>query len=209
MAISDSTRSKSETISNLTASSIAAFISRLFTHPLDTVKTRVQVSNKPLPLLPTFIDLLKTGGLYRGLPIALTLSVPGLSVYLTAYDISKQKISSQFPYLGTNSVFNHLGSAAIAETFSGLFWTPMEVLKSKQQVENFPLTPTKSGRSTVTSLGSTNSFSTITSETPKSSVPTNQCQAPISTLELARKIYRHEGILGFYRGYFITLGVFV
>jgi hypothetical protein len=30
-----------------------------------------------------------------------------------------------------------------------------------------------------------------------------------STMSLARQIYQFEGLLGFYRGYFITLGVFV
>ncbi|KAF9363739.1 hypothetical protein BGX34_003428 [Mortierella sp. NVP85] len=70
-----------------------------------------------------------------------------------------------------------MASAAVAEVSSGLFWTPMEVLKSKQQVE--------------------------TLSAPASS------RKPISTRELARMIYRQEGVQGFYRGYFITLGVFV
>ncbi|KAF9296154.1 hypothetical protein BGZ74_010455 [Mortierella antarctica] len=125
-----------DTLNNLMASSAAALCSRLCTHPLDTVKTRVQVANTPQHLFPTFLHLLRTGGLYRGLPIALTLSVPGLSVYLTTYDVAKEALSKQFPaHMRDDSVANHMLSAGVAEVCSGLFWTPMEVLKQKQQIE--------------------------------------------------------------------------
>lgn len=183
-----STSSSDNTLHSLVASSVAALCSRLCTHPLDTVKTRVQVSNTPLPLLPTFFALLRDGGLYRGLPVALTLSAPALSVYLTAYDLSKDAIARRFPHLGSDSVFNHMASAVVAEVSSGLFWTPMEVLKSKQQVENLSrIRASGSAAAPTAALG----------------------HKPIGTWELARRIYHQEGLQGFYRGYFITLGVFV
>ncbi|KAF9406686.1 hypothetical protein BGZ94_002989 [Podila epigama] len=161
-----------DTLGNLLASSAAALCSRLCTHPLDTLKTRVQVANTSQPLFSTFLSLARSGGLYRGLPIALSLSVPGLSVYLTTYDLAKNTLSRHFPtHLHRDSVSIYLLSAGIAEVASGLFWTPMEVLKSKQQVESAKHTRTK-------------------------------------TLDLARMIYRQYGLAGFYRGYFITLGVF-
>ncbi|KAF9385115.1 hypothetical protein CPB97_005122 [Podila verticillata] len=176
-----------DTLNNLMASSAAALCSRLCTHPLDTVKTRVQVANTPQHLFPTFLHLLRTGGLYRGLPIALTLSVPGLSVYLTTYDAAKNAFSKQFPGQLQDSVANHMLSAGVAEVCSGLFWTPMEVLKQKQQIET----------------GSRMTSSTL-------AAPAQQQQSVrTKTLDLAKMIYRQEGLAGFYRGYFITLGVFV
>jgi len=174
-----------DTLNNLMASSAAALCSRLCTHPLDTVKTRVQVANTPQHLFPTFLHLLRTGGLYRGLPIALTLSVPGLSVYLTTYDVAKNALSKQFPEHMQDSVANHMLSAGVAEVFSGLFWTPMEVLKQKQQIE-------------------TGSRMSLTSGSAQL-----QQSVRTKTLDLAKMIYRQEGLAGFYRGYFITLGVFV
>ncbi|KAF9578592.1 hypothetical protein BGW38_005537, partial [Lunasporangiospora selenospora] len=131
-----------DSLNNLAASSAAALCSRLCTHPLDTLKTRIQVSNTPQPLLPTFVSLAKSGGLYRGLPIALTLSVPGLSVYLSVYDLCKDTLSSTSrsftpgylrSILESSSAANHMLSGLVAEVASGLFWTPMEILKSKQQ----------------------------------------------------------------------------
>ncbi|KAF9979006.1 hypothetical protein BGZ65_006765 [Modicella reniformis] len=201
------TGSDQGTVNRLIASTIAALCSRLCTHPLDTVKTRVQVSNTPLPLLPTFLNLLQNGGLYRGLPIALALSAPGLSVYLTVYDLSKDAISRcyRFPYLSSDSVINHMASAVVAEVSSGLIWTPMEVLKSKQQVENM----TFSSSSITSSTTTTTTSGTHHHKAVAAAVAATSNRKPISTVELARRIYHQEGLLGFYRGYFITLGVFV
>ncbi|KAG0376764.1 hypothetical protein BGX24_007267 [Mortierella sp. AD032] len=185
------------TISNVLASSTAALCSRLCTHPLDTLKTRIQASNSSQGLIPTFVELVRGRSLYRGLPIALALSVPGLSVYLTTYDLAKDRLSRQFDSFGADTVRNHMMSGMIAEVCSGLFWTPMEILKSKQQVENM------SPGVYSTSAGARKSVpSSFASKTLPSLSPT-------STWSLARQIYQHEGLLGFYRGYFITLGVFV
>ncbi|KAF9908138.1 hypothetical protein EC991_010158 [Linnemannia zychae] len=195
------------TLSNLLASSTAALCSRLCTHPLDTLKTRIQVSNSSQGLIPTFVELVRTHNLYRGLPIALALSVPGLSVYLTAYDLAKDRLSRQFDSFGTDTVQNHMMSGMIAEVCSGLFWTPMEILKSKQQVENMSPGAGKFPSSSV----APNVSPSLSSSATSSTVPSAQSTIPkyTSTWSLARRVYQHEGLLGFYRGYFITLGVFV
>ncbi|KAF9135476.1 hypothetical protein BGW39_002622 [Mortierella sp. 14UC] len=202
------------TLSNLLASSTAALCSRLCTHPLDTLKTRIQVSNSSQGLIPTFVELVRTHNLYRGLPIALALSVPGLSVYLTTYDLAKDRLSRQFDSFGVDTVRNHMMSGMIAEVCSGLFWTPMEILKSKQQVENMSSdvysTFTGAGKS-VPSSTTTNVSSSLQPSVASSAANSAHSTIPkyTSTWSLARQIYRHEGLLGFYRGYFITLGVFV
>ncbi|KAF9914126.1 hypothetical protein BX616_008905 [Lobosporangium transversale] len=208
------------TFNTLIASSIAAFTSRLCTHPLDTLKTRVQASNSPLPLLPTFVNLVKNKELYRGLPIALTLSVPALSVYLTAYDLSKDRLSKHFSYFGSNTVINHMASAVVAEISSGLFWTPMEVLKSKQQVENMSshsLSSLSSIPSAATSASLPKSPQSRSSTGALPSSKTKACHIPtasfsttrttatglrtaVRTFDLAKMIYRQEGLRGFYRG---------
>ena len=70
---------------------------------------------------------------YRGLPIALIFSVPALSSYLWAYDTSKTLLSAS-GILGTEqSALVHAAGAGMAEAVSGIFWTPMEVIKNKQQ----------------------------------------------------------------------------
>ncbi|KAG0229480.1 hypothetical protein BGW42_001570 [Actinomortierella wolfii] len=185
-----------DTVANLSASTIAALCSRLLTHPLDTIKTRVQASSSGQSDGQIVRNIIKSRGLYRGLPVALTLSVPGLSVYLTVYDLSKQVFArTSAAALKDGTVWNHMAAATVAEVSSGLFWTPMEVLKQKQQVQDMARhrldrCPTSAGSASAPS-------------------PTPTSFKPISTLQLAKRIYQHEGLLGFYRGYFITLGVFV
>ncbi|KAL7748191.1 heme peroxidase [Sorochytrium milnesiophthora] len=72
-------------------------------------------------------------GLYRGLPVALLFSLPGVSTYLYVYDASKAALAMT-GWLTLQSPVNHLVSATLAETVSGLFWTPLEVIKTRQQV---------------------------------------------------------------------------
>ncbi|KAJ3091070.1 hypothetical protein HK102_001796 [Quaeritorhiza haematococci] len=169
-------------------SSIAAFITRCTTHPLDTLKTRIQyssaspASHETIPsqgaLRSTLKTTLQTEGvraLYRGLPVALVFSVPGLGFYLASYDYFKAQLAGSrvlegLGVGGVDSVVVHGLAGACAEGISGAFWTPMEVLKNKLQVA-------------------------VTNNT--------------TTFQLAKSIYRNEGLRGFFRGYWLSLGVFI
>ncbi|KAJ3087272.1 hypothetical protein HK102_011454, partial [Quaeritorhiza haematococci] len=184
-----------DTLFTLLASSVAALLSRLATHPMDTVRVRMQVSSDPdgtsgqekessEPLLHedsltnasvlfgdpadetrglredqlnsrenanrdvtkarekmkrkrmgTFGMLFKIlreeglRGIYTGVGTALVFSVPALTTYLVVYESSKLALSLLLP----TAVIIHLLSAALAEMSSNLFWTPMEIIKSRQQ----------------------------------------------------------------------------
>ncbi|ORY53238.1 mitochondrial carrier [Rhizoclosmatium globosum] len=159
-------------------SSIAAFVTRLIVHPLDTIKTRVQ--NGTTEQSRSIISVLRStkhlGSLYNGISVTLALSVPGLAVYLSTYELAKRNVGLAFSRDGVtpaNNVFVHALAGTAAECLSGFLWTPMEVMKSKLQVET-------------TATGGTS-----------------------ATMDLAKRIYREEGMRGFFRGYFITLGVFI
>ncbi|OZJ02256.1 hypothetical protein BZG36_05036, partial [Bifiguratus adelaidae] len=183
---------------NLYASSVAAIAARLATHPLDTLKTRLQASSQTLgqqTLLSTVNDVLKHEtplAFYRGLPVALVFSVPALSTYLTTYDKSKIYIDAH-SHLDKTSVWNHLAAGCVAEVVSGVFWTPMEVLKNRLQTDSmhYSFIPTSPSSSANTLAASKQE---LTSK---------------KTMALAREIYAEEGLYGFYKGYFVTLAVFV
>ncbi|CAG8650615.1 17718_t:CDS:2 [Funneliformis caledonium] len=158
---------------NIIASSIAATTARLITHPLDTIRVLLQTdttytltrkSSSP------FIQLIRKTpfkSYYNGLAIATTLGIPALSSYLFVYDKAKYYLSSRLNVSDT-STLNYMLSGAMAETCSGIFWTPMEVLKSKLQSRN-----------------------------------------GINTLQMSKLILKNEGIRGFFRGYLLTLAVYV
>lgn len=111
---------------NIMCSTIAAFTTRLITHPLDTVKTRIQLQSDGIGktrsgIIPTIVNLYKTGGIkgiYPGLCISLVFSVPAMATYLTLYDESKKWFDGK----PVNPIFVHGFAAIVAESTSGLFW---------------------------------------------------------------------------------------
>ncbi|KAJ1979699.1 hypothetical protein H4R33_005654 [Dimargaris cristalligena] len=204
---------------------LAAVASRLCTHPLDTIKTRIQADQGQVqPNWRTVVRHTLTTepvrSLYRGLPVALGFSIPALTTYLTTYEAVKEGLhqwsqrqlatiskddhhhtvtSSSSPagscptglksawarpiigLLSHHSMGNYAVSAMCAEMLSGLIWTPMEVMKNRLQVirRTGPLGP----------------------EIP--------LRGGSHTLALASQIYRTQGIAGFFRGYWLSIAVFV
>ncbi|KAI8641869.1 mitochondrial carrier domain-containing protein [Parasitella parasitica] len=149
----------------LFASSTAGLVARCITHPMDTIKTRLQASTAGSRYVWRNIKL---SSLYRGLPVTLVFSIPALSVYLSCYEASKQVLDSKYR-IQRHSVWSHLVSGCAAEVAAGLLFTPMEVMKNRMQ--------TQPGRN--------------------------------SSISLAVRIIRSEGIRGFYKGYWMGLVVFV
>ncbi|KAI8802738.1 mitochondrial carrier domain-containing protein [Cladochytrium replicatum] len=170
-------------------SASAALVTRCITHPLDTLKTILQADasssasthcrHRP-SLIQTASSILRTEGiraLYRGISVSVAFSVPAMSTYLTSYDVMKATLGHWLPG-GEESALVHGASAVVAEGLSGLFWTPMEVLKNRLQTNR--------------SQGMDRGLSDIK-----------------KTANLAASVYRAEGLRGFYKGYLLSLGVFV
>ncbi|KAG1441073.1 hypothetical protein G6F56_011643 [Rhizopus delemar] len=101
--------------------------------------------------------------------VARLITYPSLTTYLTTYTTTKIFLDSlALPLLSQNDLLNHAIAGLLAEAAAGLFFTPMEVVKSQLQIEHHH-----------------------------------------TTLSLSQHIAKHEGLAGFYRGYWITLAVFV
>ncbi|CAG8561904.1 15372_t:CDS:2 [Acaulospora morrowiae] len=124
---------------------------------------------------------------YSGISVAIAIGIPALSTYLYMYDNTKYYLSTK---LGINNdrVINHMISGALAETVSGMFWTPMEVVKSKLQTGVGYVKEDFRGNTIGKVVGRDNRG---------------------GTLNLIRMIFDKEGIRGFYRGYFLALAVFI
>ncbi|KAI9498343.1 mitochondrial carrier domain-containing protein [Zychaea mexicana] len=167
----------------LFASSVAALTARVFTHPIDTIKTRLQVRSTTgheyqqlkqviLPVEESNRNVFGTlRSLYRGLPVTLLFSVPALSVYLTCYETTKAHLAHRGGLFDRDGILNHLASGCLAEVAAGVLFTPMEVMKNQLQTQG---------------VGSSR-----------------------SAWSLAQHIWQAEGIKGFFRGYWMGLAVFV
>ncbi|ORZ17292.1 mitochondrial carrier domain-containing protein [Absidia repens] len=187
------------------ASSIAAISARLCTHPIDTIKTRLQANNQPRTPGQSYgqwLTFIITQGntthssaawkvprqLYSGLSVTLLFSVPALSVYLSCYEASKRYLD-QHNLAAHDKLANHMLSGGAAEIMAGTLFTPMEVLKNQLQ------TTTSASAKTI-----------MNHEPPSHHVrSTNTATA----WPLAKKIFRQEGLAGFYRGYWMGLVVFL
>ncbi|GAA5893278.1 hypothetical protein JCM8208_004396 [Rhodotorula glutinis] len=122
----------------LVASSLASISARLCTHPLDTIRIRIQTAGYPVPPIKELVPRPRIRSLYAGLPVAVGFSVPALSVYLSVYEASKRYFSETWlpqdkapGLLQQLPVFVAAGTAA--EFASGAIWTPLDVLKSRLQ----------------------------------------------------------------------------
>ncbi|GAA5927359.1 uncharacterized protein JCM15063_005873 [Sporobolomyces koalae] len=125
----------------IAASSASAISARLCTHPLDTVRIRIQTAGAIIPPLKQLVPAPRLRNLYAGLPVAIGFSVPALSVYMLTYETTKRYIAENFiskhekpTLLQQLPIFVAAGTAA--ELASGAIWTPLDVLKSRLQKGN-------------------------------------------------------------------------
>ncbi|OBZ81516.1 putative mitochondrial carrier C4G8.08, partial [Choanephora cucurbitarum] len=132
----------------------------------DTIKTRLQTKSTQYDLLvdPASQVEMKPTSLYRGIGITLLFSVPALTVYLVCYEWSKLYLDAIG--LPKDVLLNHAISGSLAELAAGIFFTPMEVIKSQLQINHQ------------------------------------------STWQLVQMM-RLEGLASFYRGYWMSIAVFL
>ncbi|RHZ71852.1 hypothetical protein Glove_251g39 [Diversispora epigaea] len=191
--------------SNIIDSTIAATVAGLCTHPLDAMRVRPQTTSSTFPIssgLPKsliikkspIIQLNRTTPLksnYSGISITAILGISALSSYLFIYDNSKYYISEKFG-IRDDKMINHTISGALAEVVSGVFWTPMEVLKSKLQ------------------MGFINNENNIyINKVNINKMNWNNLMNKSHTINLIGSLFIMEGILGFFKGYLLSLAVFV
>ncbi|KAI8341339.1 mitochondrial carrier domain-containing protein [Chlamydoabsidia padenii] len=165
----------------LFASSVAAVTARLVTYPIDTIKIRIQASTQKITIKEALMDH-SFFSLFDGLWVTLVMCVPALSVYLATYDSTKLILSTQLGW-SMLSIWTHLVSGCMAEVLSGLFFTPMEVIKGRMQNRQ-----------------NSDSGLLLSHDTAKDNHTTASC---------IKSTYSNEGLKGFYKGYWITLFVFV
>eukprot|EP01135_Chromosphaera_perkinsii_P009385 Nk52_evm61s1737 gene=Nk52_evmTU61s1737 len=184
--------SQHDVLFHIAGSALAGAVSRGITHPMDTIKARLQVvksvsessfsgSKSLAGIGSASVEngrrqqgvgamgrriLQKEGlrGLYNGVGVSMSLSAPATASFLVSYDYFKAQMVRRGG--GADSPVVHLSCGVFAELVSGFVWTPMEVVKQKAQVY---------------------------SKSPKT---------------VFKEIYKKGGALGFLRGYWASVGVF-
>ena len=128
---------KSNIVSNALASAAAGIIGRLFTHPLDTAKARLQSLNGAsyrgsMDVMAKTFRSEGIKGLYRGFPTVIAGGTPGTVLYLCGYDIFKDEISSALSASNSNNSSKnneetfavHFAAGILAEAVACLIYVP-------------------------------------------------------------------------------------
>lgn len=121
---------------NLACGAIARFAQISAMYPVDTIKTRVQVSRSVTTSAGSAASKLRAavakGGLYRGLPMSLAGNVPYGMITFGLYETIKTEVfAKRFPAVPKSLAI--VLSACIGDSVGSLALTPAEVVKSKTQ----------------------------------------------------------------------------
>ncbi|KAI8824529.1 mitochondrial carrier domain-containing protein [Fimicolochytrium jonesii] len=221
----------------IVASAIAAVIARGSTHPLDTLKVRLQTAIAPphsststrhahsdatglygLSAWGGFWFIVRNegiGSLYKGFSTGLIFAVPAIITYLSTYEWTKTHLG----FVGdpaTSSII-HLLAGALAELLSNVFWCPMEVIKSRQQAQvGSGHMPTKlNAHPSMENLSNIDDDADIPLHTltddfdsPIPQSPTTGPTAP-STFTLILSLYARQGLPGFFVGFWLGILVYL
>jgi Mitochondrial carrier protein len=149
---SQESTNKSIAVVNASSSAAAGIIGRIFTHPLDTVKARLQAPPRVLGETTVYrgpIDALVSTarseglrGLYRGFGAVIVGGTPGTVLYLCSYDLAKRELSSlrtsatDPPGSNEHDFVVHFLSGMIAETIACVVYVPVDVIKERMQVQH-------------------------------------------------------------------------
>jgi len=118
---------------------------KAFSHPIDTIKARLQVlpgSNltrgEGSIILNTAREVLKIDGipgLYKGLPTALIGGIPAAFLYFGSYEFWKSH-TLKVEFLKKHNFISYLSAGMFAETVAWLIFVPTDVLKERLQVQS-------------------------------------------------------------------------
>ena len=121
-------------------------ISKLITHPLDTIKAKIQVKNssKIIKIRDVYkntiseegiyLNNLGIRGLYKGVPIHVIGAIPGCVLYFCSYEYFKKQILSREVKISEFVIYFFGGM--FAETISCLIFVPVDVIKERLQVQS-------------------------------------------------------------------------
>lgn len=119
------------------ASALSGITSRIILHPIDTIKSRIQVQTNESFYKNSFDAIKKIKmteghkGYYKGLGVSIPLTGFANALYLGGYEKFKDLYSNYFH----NPNYVQFLSGFSAEAISCILWVPMDVLKERLQVQ--------------------------------------------------------------------------
>jgi hypothetical protein len=160
------------------AGALAGSLADITVHPIDTLNTRLKVASGK-HMGGTFGYALRTvytegfSALYKGIGPTIYQTLPMNAVWFVTYEFCKQT-GTEHCAPGYEPIV-HLGSGAIGELTSSIFYVPFDVVKTRMQLGD---NPHEASRGTVRSQSNYR-----------------------NTFHALSTIFKNEGIAGLYSGY--------
>eukprot|EP00245_Coleochaete_scutata_P008477 TRINITY_DN2590_c0_g10_i1.p1 TRINITY_DN2590_c0_g10~~TRINITY_DN2590_c0_g10_i1.p1 ORF type:complete len:444 (-),score=69.41 TRINITY_DN2590_c0_g10_i1:145-1476(-) len=137
-------------LNHVYAGTMARTCSQVLTHPIDTIKTRMQVKDPPKKLRKWVKKASKKaisvgkleidnwffkgpGDIYRGVTAAIVGTIPNAMMYFIAYESSKRKFENVLP-----PDLVHIVSASFGTISASIFRVPADTLKHRVQAYMHP-----------------------------------------------------------------------
>lgn len=119
---------------------ISGSISKLLTHPMDTIKAKMQVyqDKKFEGIMSIFKKTYSEEGIkgfYKGINISVVGSIPASGLYFGSYEYAKKNLLKG-DFFKKHEAVSHLIGGMFAEAISCIFWVPIDIIKERRQVQS-------------------------------------------------------------------------
>eukprot|EP01104_Vermistella_antarctica_P002735 TRINITY_DN12950_c0_g1_i1.p1 TRINITY_DN12950_c0_g1~~TRINITY_DN12950_c0_g1_i1.p1 ORF type:complete len:325 (-),score=50.49 TRINITY_DN12950_c0_g1_i1:137-1111(-) len=151
------------------AGSIAGLIGDGSVHPVDTIRTRLQVQRGNDGMYKNTAQslrlILKQEGwraLYNGFGIVALFTVPAHALYFVSYEKTKALLAN--PETGKSGALAHFSAGLVADVVGASIWNPMDVVKQRLQLQKKMMEKGTTGTATLKYRGSIHALNTIVKE---------------------------------------------
>lgn len=131
-------KKKSNTLSTTISGLIAGSLSKFITHPLDTIKSKLQIDKTEFVRIREIAKLtyMSEGikGFYKGINITIIGSIPAVGLYFGSYEFMKGLLYRKG--IISNDFLNHFISGLYAEAVSCIIFVPVDIIRERLQVQS-------------------------------------------------------------------------
>ena len=125
---------------SLLSGSIAGIVADVATHPLGTVKTRLQVQGASASSLTRYGGVAQgltriltkegVGALYKGVGVVVATAAPAQGLFFLGNDKAREALRPHLPAAAAS-----FAAGCVAQLCGSLCWVPMDTVKERLQVE--------------------------------------------------------------------------
>lgn len=125
-------------LSSSIAGFIAASVAKIITHPLDTIKSKLQIQKSEfLTIRNMFKQTYKVEGIqgfYKGLNITLLGTIPASAFYFGSYEFAKKYLTKKSNI--KQDYLIHFCSGMFAELIACIIFVPVDIIRERRQIQS-------------------------------------------------------------------------